>query len=136
MSGRGIAPPGSCLCSCVANQLCLCLAYLSGFRVRSLPSRRCHGGYALWFSYVHGKSVVTGIVGVFLFITSTVFCNTYIFFLNISFVSGSRSDHVPSIRCQSGPVEFGYDRVPVSDGSGAFHGPDATSPENVLRTQP
>lgn len=115
------------------------LSSSSGFRVRPVPSRRCHGSHALWVSYVHGTiSCVTGIVVVPHSLSLCPFVSLISLPWRISFLflfKGSWGYHVPSIWCQSGSVEFRYNSVPMSDGTGALHSSDASSFENVLRKE-
>ena len=117
----------------------------SGFRVRPVSSGWCHGSHALRVSDVHGTFVilllllcVTGIVVGFLICSYSLF--GFAICVDFGFVflllKGSWSDHVTSIWCQGGSMEFGYNRIPVSDRTGTLHGSDSTGIKNVLRTEP
>ena len=48
-------------------------------------------------------------------------------------VTGAGGNHVPTVRCQGGPVEYRHHRVPVSHRQGPLPGTDATTTQTVLR---
>ena len=59
----------------------------------------------------------------------------WLFDLIVFHFVGTRSDHVPAVRRQGRSVELGHDCFPVSDGTSALYGPNASSPQDVLRAQ-